>query len=110
MPRPGLAANSAELNLGGSAAGTANIDCSCSSQLIGLAGHMGREGFGICDQSTTFSGLTLPLTASVEAICGGACVHKLEFISQAASKLGIFLTTILRGMEEDRTVKGFFYS
>jgi hypothetical protein len=68
---------------------------------------MGREGFGICDKSTTFSGLTLPLTASIEDVCGGACVHKLKFITQAASKLSIFLTTILRGMEEDRTVKDF---
>jgi hypothetical protein len=49
MPRPGLAANLAELKLGGPAAGTANIGCLCSSQLIEIAGHMGGEGPGICD-------------------------------------------------------------
>jgi hypothetical protein len=71
---------------------------------------MGREGPSICDQSTIFSGLTLPLTASVEDFCDGACVHILKFITQAANKLGIFLTTIPRRMAEDRTVKGFFFS
>jgi hypothetical protein len=54
--------------------------------------------------------LTLPLAASVEYFCGGACIHILKSITQAANGLGIFLATILRGMEEDWTVKGFFFS